>query len=178
MQNRGEGATVRRWTAINVVLIAMTVVLVPMTQAADDVAGRTVYHTLKAEVMEVGDVPGHVVGVVQQPGLTFYTKGPASGQTASRMSTTYFDTVNGKGTFSGYTVNTFPDGSTLIYKTSGTLTLIDGGNKVVNEGPWEIVGGTGRYAGTKGKGTFKGERVGLPKTGGDSYADFAGTQWK
>jgi hypothetical protein len=30
----------------------------------------------------------------------------------------------------------------------------------------------------KGKGTWKGERLGPRETGSDSYADFTGTQWK
>jgi len=38
--------------------------------------------------------------------------------------------------------------------------------------------GTGKFEGTKGKGTYKGERLGSPQTGGDSYVDAIGTQWK
>ena len=51
----------KRWAVIFMTLLSMTVVLVPMTQAADEVAGRTVYHTQKVEMMEAGDVPGHIV---------------------------------------------------------------------------------------------------------------------
>jgi hypothetical protein len=75
-------------------------------------------------------------------------------------------------------VDTFKDGSTLIYKAGGTITPIDEGNRTAFEGTYEITGGAGRFAGTKGKGTFKGERIGSLKTGGDSYADFTGTEWK
>jgi len=46
----------------------MAVVLVPMTQAADEVAGRVVYHTQKGAMFEAGDVPGHIVRVAQQSG--------------------------------------------------------------------------------------------------------------
>ncbi len=168
----------RRYAVFFVLLLSMAVVLVPMTQAADEVAGRVVYHTQKVEAMEVGDVPGHIVGVIQQPGLIFITKGPASGEIATRMATYYFDTVNAKGTVSGYSVVTYRDESTLVYKTAGTVGPGDGGKQMVSEGTYEYIGGTGRYAGTKGKGTYKGERLGSPKTGGDSYADFSGTEWK
>jgi hypothetical protein len=41
-----------------------------------------------------------------------------------------------------------------------------------------VTGGAGKFEGKKGKGSFKGERIGSPKTGGDSYADFTGTEWK
>ena len=168
----------KRLAAIFVTLVSMTVVLVPMTQAADEVAGRVVYHTQKAEMFEAGDVPGHIVGIAQQSGLTFFTKGPAGGQIATRMMNTSYDVVKWKGSYTTYIVDSFQDGSTLIYKASGTITPIDAGNSTAFEGTYEITGGTGKFEGKKGKGSFKGERIGSPKTGGDSYADFTGTEWK
>ena len=168
----------KRWSVIIVTLLSMTVVLVPFAQAADEVAGRIVYHTQKVEMMEAGDVPGHIVGVAQQSGLTFYTKGPVSGQIATRMANLYYDVVKWKGNFTAYIVDTFQDGSTLIYKASGNITPIDAGNRTAFEGTYEITGGAGRFEGKKGKGSFKGERLGSPKTGSDSYADFTGTEWK
>jgi len=174
MKNRGTEATMRRWATIIVTLLAMTGFLVPITQAADMTEGRSVYHTLKAELKEVGDVPGHMVGEVHAAGLGFFTKGPASGQIATRMSTAQVDTVKGKGTFTNRIVYTFRDGSTLIHQATGTATPIDGGKRVVFEGTYEAISGTGKFAGVKGKGTFTGERLGSPETGGDSYADFTG----
>jgi len=168
----------KRWAVIFVTMLSMTVVLVPMAQAADEVVGRVVYHTQKQETMEVGDGPGHIMGVAQQSGLTFYTKGPASGQIATRMANLYYDVVNWKGNFRAYIVDTFQDGSTLIYSATGTITPVGDGNRAAFEGTYEITGGVGRFEGKKGKGTFKGERIGSPKTGGDSYADFTGTEWK
>ena len=168
----------KRWAVIIVTLFSVTVVLVPMTQAADEVAGRVVYHTQKAEMFEAGDVPGHIVGFAQQSGLTFFTKGPASGQIATRMMNTSYDVVKWKGSYTTYIVDTFQDGSTLMYKAGGTITPIDSGNRTAFEGTYEITGGAGRFEGMKGKGSFKGERIGSPKTGGDSYADFTGTEWK
>jgi hypothetical protein len=168
----------KRWAVIFVTLFSVTVVLVPMTQAADEVAGRVVYHTQKAEMFEAGDVPGHIVGIAQQSGLTFFTKGPASGQIATRMMNTSYDVVKWKGSYTTYIVDTFQDGSTLMYKAGGTITPIDAGNRTAFEGTYEITGGAGRFEGMKGKGSFKGERIGSPKTGGDSYADFTGTEWK
>ena len=168
----------RRCGLFLAMVLSVTILLVPTTQAADEIAGRVFYHTQKVETMEVGDVPSHVLGVIQQPGFQFITKGPDSGQIVPRMATVYFDVVNGKGTAFGYIVANFQDGSILIYKSHATLTPVDGGKKAAIEGTYEYVGGTGRFAGTKGKGTFKGERIGSPKTGGDTYVDFTGTEWK
>ena len=171
-ERRGE---MRRFAVFFVMLLSMTVVLVPTTQAADEVAGRNVGHTQKSEMMEVGDVPGHFMGVSQIYGFTFYTKGPSAGEIVPRMSIMNFDVVKGKGTATGYETKTFKDGSTLILKWSCTLTPVDGGKRTAFEGPWEVIAGTGRYAGVKGSGTWKGERIGDNKTGGDSYNDFTGT---
>jgi len=178
MHARGKKTTMRRWTTIIVTLLSMTVVLVPPTQASDEIAGRIVSHTQKVEMMEVGDVPGHFLGVSQSHGLTFYTKGPENGEIAARMSTSIFDVVKGKGTLTGHELKTFKDGSTLFVKFAGTQTPIDGGKKTAYEGTWKVAGGTGRYAGVKGEGTFKGERIGDSKTGADSYFDFTGTEWR
>jgi len=168
----------KRWGLFLAMLLSVTVLLVPMAKAADEVAARSVYHTQKVEMMEAGDVPGHIVGVAQQSGLTFYTKGPASGQIATRMANLYYDVVKWKGTFTAYVVDTFQDGSTLMYMDSGTITPIGEGNRAAFEGTYEIIGGAGRCEGKKGKGSFKGERIGSPKTGSDSYYDFTGTEWK
>ena len=176
--NAQEGGNMKKWGLFLAMLLSVMVLLVPTTQAADEVAGRVVYHTQKVEMMEAGDVSGHIVGVVQQSGLTFYTKGPASGQIATRVMNTYYDVVKWKGSYTTYIVDTFQDGSTLMYKAGGTITPIDSGNRTAFEGTYEITGGAGRFEGMKGKGSFKGERIGSPKTGGDSYADFTGTEWK
>lgn len=178
MNRRSERSTLKRWAAIIAPLLFVTVAFVPLTQGADEVSGRVVYHTLKGEAMEAGDLPGHMVGVAQQSGLAFYAKGSANGQFAARMTSLSYDVVKWKGTFTAYVVDTFKDGSTLNFKAAGTTTPVEEGNRVTFEGTYEVTGGTGKFEGSKGKGTFKGERIGPPKTGGDSYVDFTGTEWK
>lgn len=178
MQAPTKAMKTRIWATVFVTFLSMTVALVPMTQAAEECAGRSVYYTQKSESMEVGDVPGHFVGVLQQPGMTFFTKGAAKGEIAPRMATVYFDTVKGKGTCISYIVTTFQDGSTMSFRSTCTITPGEGGKRATFEGPYEIIGGTGKFEGLKGRGMFKGERVGSPKTGGESYADFTGTEWK
>jgi hypothetical protein len=153
----------------SVLLVMVSTVLVPITQAADEkMTGRIFNHNLKTESIDVGDVTGHILGVVQQSGLIFYS----TGEIATTMNTAYFDYVNGKGTFTNYRVTNFQDGSTLFTKGGGTATPVDGGKRTVFEGPVECTGGTGRFEGFKGTGTYKGERIGSIKTGADSYHDF------
>ncbi len=165
----------KRWAFLFAVLLAVFVVQIPEFSSAEEVAGRNIGHTQKIEMMEVGDVPGHFIGVSQANGLAFYTKGSENGEVIPRVWISNFDVVMGKGTFTGYEVKTFKDGSTIVVKANGTQTPIDGGKRTAFEGTWEVAGGTGRYAGAKGSGTFKGERVGDAKTGADNYVDWTGT---
>ena len=178
MDTQVKGQTIKRWAVIVGTLLFVTVFLVPITRAADEVAYRVVYHTLKVDSKEMGDVPGHIQGVGQQAGLAFFTKGPGSGEIATRTSSFTFDTVKGKGTTTGDILYTFRDGSTMSIKATGTLTPVDGGKTGVSEGTYEVSGGTGRFAGMKGNGTWKAERLGPRETGSDSYADVTGNTWK
>jgi hypothetical protein len=158
------------WTTIIVTLLLAMVAFVPGTQAADEkITGRVTAHFTKMESMEVGDVPGHVLGIAQQAGLMFYS----TGEVAKKTATFHYDFMKGKGTFVDYSIYTDRDGSTRFIKAVGTAGPGDDGKKFVIEGTFECIGGTGRYEGDKGTGTFKGERLGEIKTGGDAYYDFS-----
>jgi hypothetical protein len=86
-----------RWAVIFVILIVMTAFLVPTTRAADEkITGRVVAHFTKTETMEVGDVPGHVLGVAQQAGLMF----PSTGEISRKAATLHFDLIKGSGPLS------------------------------------------------------------------------------
>jgi hypothetical protein len=159
----------KRRAVIILVLFPVLVVLAPIAQAADvQNTGRIVQHTYKSEVEEVGDVPGHILGVTLNRGLVFFSRG----EVVQTMSVNLVDVVNGKGVVTGRRVTIYPDGSTTYLKYEGTLTPVDSGKKAVGEGKYECTGGTGRFAGRKGTGTYKAERIGAIKTGADSYVDF------
>ena len=80
--------------------------------------------------------------------------------------------MKGKGTFVEYSVIADQDGSTLFSKGVGTAAPVGDGEKFVIEGKIECIGGTGKFERFKGTGTFKGERIGELKTGGDAHYDF------
>lgn len=170
-----RGGMMRRYAVFFVMLLSMTVVLVPMTQAADgDISGRIVCHTEKLEMIEVGDLPGHIMGVLKQSGLYF----ASTGEIATTQFATIFNYINGAGTLTAQQVTTFQDGSKWFINSAGTAKPALGGKKTIFEGTWELSGGTARFEGVKGKGTFKGERIGDLKTGADSYFDVTGTMTK
>lgn len=160
----------KRWAPLWAILLYVSYVLIPGISFGDEkITGRVTAHFTKMETMEVGDVPGHVLGIAQQAGLMF----PSTGEISKKMATFHFDMVKGKGTFVDYSLYTDQDGSTRFIKAVGTAGPVGDGKKVVIEGEFECIGGTGRYEGYKGTGTFKGERVGDIKTGGDAYYDFS-----
>jgi hypothetical protein len=159
----------KRWVQVIIVMLSATALHLSTTRAADEkIMGRVVAHYTKMETMEVGDVPGHVLGIAQQSGLMFYS----TGEVAKKAATFHFDLMKGKGSFVDYSLYTDQDGSTRFVKATGTAGPSGDGKKFVIEGTFECIGGTGKYEGDKGNGTFKGERVGEIKTGGDAYYDF------
>ena len=159
----------KRWALCLAMLLSVSFVLLPGPSSADEkMTGRIALHNIKVETIEVGDVPGHILGIAQQTGLTFYS----TGEVARKINAASFDFVKGKGTFVDHSIYIDQDGSTLFTKGGGTSTPVDGGKGSAIEGTFECIGGTGRYEGFKGTGTYKGGRIGELKTGGDLYLDF------
>ena len=139
---------------------------------AESVKGRSVYHFVKIERIEVGDVPGHMVGVAEHRGLMSLD----TGEVATHISRLTFDYTNGSGTFQGYSSVTFEDGSTKIFKAQGRTTAQPGGVSTF-EASYTYLKGTGRFDGIQGTGSFAGKRIAplTPGASGDSYLDFTET---
>lgn len=159
-----------------IVIAACLLMSVPLAGAENvTVKGRAVYHVAKVEAIEVGDVPGHVVGVMEMKGLFFHE----DGEIGLFSNWIMFDLTNGIGTvLQGYALQTFEDGSTQVQKFQGTITVAEAGAFGIIgllEGPFEWIKGTGRFEGIKGGGSYSGKRLVLPDVGGDSYFDFTGT---
>ena len=139
--------------------------------AADDLGnGRRVQNTTAVHTVEVGDGAGHVVGAVEFKGLTFF----ASGEVASHVNSATFDLVDGSGPHAGYVVHYFDDGSTSVEKYQGSARVEGAGGRTVVEGEFQCVGGSGRFAGLKGEGSYRGERIGSLAAGSYVYIDFQG----
>lgn len=82
------------------------------------------------------------------------------------------DYVNGSGPFAGFVTFTFPDQSTLgVRMTGGKAVAATDTTEATFSSALEVVDGTGRYLGAKGKGTFDGTRK--DALGGDVFAEFA-----
>lgn len=133
---------------------------------------RQVYHPSKVEVMQVGDVPSHVVGIADASGLSFND----SGEVANYSGKIFFDLTNGTGPHQSYTVLTFEDKSTLISLNKGMTTARPDGTSTF-EGTFTYIGGTGRFSGVKGGGSYTGKRMAPWALDGaaDSFSDSVAT---
>jgi hypothetical protein len=160
------------WQARALAIFAAAGLAIPTLAPAQDLGtSRRVQGTAEVTTIEVGDVPGHVVGVVQFKGLTFF----AHGEIATHSNPAAFDLTNGSGPHRGYVVHYFDDGSTSIERYQGEARLSADGKRTVVEGTFECIGGTGRFEGLKGEGTYRGERLGALQTGDYVYVDTTGS---
>jgi hypothetical protein len=116
-------------------------VLGSAAQAGAETMNYKVYTWVsKGENYPVGDVEGHNIGVHVRGAFYAFENGDVA--TAIVVGT--FDWIKGKGPFVNYVTMNFADGSTIMIKTATAAT---------GEGQWasEIIKGTGRFDGIKGK---------------------------
>ena len=161
----------RLWFAI--LAVAILVGFTALSQAGAETAkGRYVYHFFKVERIEVGDVPGHLIGVADGRGLV----SSDTGEVATQLTKLLFDYTNGSGPFQAYNLITYEDGSTKISKVQGRTTAQASGVSTF-EGTYTFIKGTGRFEGIQGTGSFTGKRTAPLTPGGpaDCYLDFTET---
>jgi len=129
---------------------------------------RHTHHYVKGDAVDVGDVPGHVVGAIQGAGLGFFD----SGEMATHSITILHDFTQGSGPHSGYLRYVFEDGSTLSLSFHGKSTTAPGQTTTAIEGSFSFTGGTGRFSGVTGNGQYQGRRLIPLAGGGEVYLDF------
>ncbi len=162
------------WLAILAVAILAVFIALPLAGAEKVVQekGRNVYHVVKAEAIPVGDVPGHIVGVAELRGLSF----PDTGEVGTYSIKATLDLTNGMGTTETYAMTTFEDKSTMISLAKSSVTARPDGTSTF-EGTYTYIGGTGRFEGIQGGGSYTGKRL-APLTPGltaDAFLDYVAT---
>ena len=145
---------------IALIALIAAFLLVPVTQAvAETMKHRIAWFHTKAEIIEVGDVEGHIVGVGESTGLVSFD----TGEVASAVMKWTVDYTKGNGIHRTYTIMTFEDGSTIVSMEEGSAQRGPKGSRF--EGKIVISQGSGRFAGIQGKGTYTGRRI-LPIASG------------
>ncbi len=133
---------------------------------------RETGHLPKVHSLEVGDLPGHLIGVAELVGVLSCDDGSVA-TTSNKAS---WDYIKGSGKALGYWVATFEDGSTF-WATLHTITTLNPDGKTSNwEAPFEYIKGTGRFQGIQGSGSAIGKRfTPVPGVAAQYYFDWIGT---
>jgi len=122
---------------------------IDITFAGERVKGYATSVTTKWIQMDISDVDGHVIAIYEAKQVWFDSK---TGEESTAVSNGILDTnfQTGVGSVTGYAVRTFKDGEKIYSKYEG---------KPVGEGQTEgtfiYTGGTGKFKGLKGGGTWK-----------------------
>jgi hypothetical protein len=133
---------------------------------------RQTGHFPKTHIIEVGDVPGHILYV----GETAAVQSCDDGSVATVSSKFMGDMTKGSGRAQGYTLATYEDGSTQWSKYQQTVTPDPNGKTATGEGTFENIKGTGRFEGIQGGGPFTFKRlVPMPGAGAQFYTDLTNT---
>ena len=149
-------------------LITVAILLsVTQTWAATMKFRLALFHK-KAEIIEVADVEGHIMGVGEAPALASFE----TGEVAAGTLNWFADYIKGEGITQGYVRLTFNDGATITYKFVGNTRLDPNGKGSLFESQSVvIVRGTGKYAGIKGEGSYTGKRLAALGVGARLYTD-------
>ncbi len=124
---------------------------------------REAFVTVEVNMKQIDGVEGRFLGIMEQRGFAFYEHGEVA--TVDVWLT--FERRGPATDYTGYAVYKFADGATKVGRFSG-----EGDPRGEQEGEFVFDGGTGRYEGITGEGTFVGQ--GYPPHG-DIYLDVKGT---
>lgn len=128
---------------------------------------RHTHHYVSGDTVEVGDVPGHILGAIKGAGLGFFDAGEVATHTIAIL----HDFTDGTGPHTFYVAYAFEDGSTLNLRCEGHSTG-QGSGRIALSGDAEAVAGGGRFAGFRGRGRYSGRRL-IPVSGGaEIYLEF------
>ena len=126
----------------------------------------------RVERVQISDLEGVVIGVVDRKGLSMFENGDIATTTCRGT----FDTKKG---FQGYSALTFEDGSIIVMEWKGPTSRVPPGGKFSGySGTFEYTKGTGRFEGIKGSGTFTARQPNWDKdfkAKSFTYMEWAGT---
>lgn len=138
--------------------------------ALDDFAnGRMLGQTVRQESVVINGKPGQTIELLHITGQIILRNGEV--WTLAQLEIDHLR--KGSGSFEGHNIMVHPDGSSVLGSYKGTLRAAPKSNRYMFSGDWQFVSGTGRAAGIKGGGKFKGSGA------GDKYvADMSGKATK
>jgi len=144
-------------------ILIVTVVIMAWTLGSATQASAKTYtmkcreagYITKMQVVEIGDVPGHIIGVSEGAGVLSCD----DGNVATTSWKDILDLIKGGGKSNGYESFTYEDGSSQWMKYPCTITPSVDGKTSRWEGPFEFIKGTGRFEEIKGSGSYIGKKL-------------------
>jgi hypothetical protein len=166
LKSKKEGTimkTMTRKTKVNItvlggigILLIAALLLVPATQArAETVKFRYTTQFTKFEYVPLPDVKGHFASVFERRGLAIFEN-----EVAAITIWGTADRIKNETSFRGYVQTIYDDGSTTLYKISGTKMPAPSAKlRSYEEMKGEYIMGTGRFEGIKGNLSCKGREI-------------------
>ena len=110
-------------------------------------------------MIEVGDRATHSLGIVKQT-CSWTTPLEMAGIKAKNYTVSISsDMMAGKSQDRGYVIVMMENGDKAFVRVQGTSMYTKDGAPLSDDGTWSYMGGTGKFKGLKGKGTYKGKAV-------------------
>ena len=151
---------------IGILLIAALLLMSATQAVAETVKSKYTTQLTKLEYVVLPDVKGHIAVIYERRGVAFF-----GNEVAAVTITGTGDFTKGEGSFMGYTLTTYEDGSTTLAKVTGTKVFATRGKlRLYKDMKGEFIGGTGRFEGIKGTLSYTGREI-TPYTKDDTKQD-------
>jgi hypothetical protein len=128
------------WVLFGFLVISAWVLGSANQATAETLNFKAYTYVVKQEAIPIGDVEGHVLVFAVRRGFSVFE----NGEVATSYLVVQSEQIKDAGSTMMYVTMTYPDGSTMIIKSQGTL---GGGSGAFRS---EIIKGTGRFEGIKG----------------------------
>lgn len=161
-----------------IILVVICIFLISLWLFPSQVVAETrkykiVMYFTRVEMSPIPAMEGQAYMLTEFRGLTFWEDGEISSYSGAAIVESY----KGKGPVQNFVTHTFEDGSTIVSKNSFiSISAPDGKTGSYEDITGEIVKGTGRFEGIKGKISAKGKRItplspGLKEMRGDAVVE-------
>jgi hypothetical protein len=126
----------------------------------EDVAGTFTVKYVKQDALPVADEEGHVIIQVQAQGQNQNASGTEYMKGAKVLQLEQADLVRGNGPHNGYCIMDDGRNQTFTRWEGMVTTVIKQGQPLTTfEGTWVKTGGTGKYKGVSGEGSYAGHFI-------------------
>jgi hypothetical protein len=130
---------------------------------SSQLAYQAVVHLTQEHHIDVTSRERHRVGIAAFRGIAIF----ADGELADYRYDGTYDFQAGSGSFHGYAIWRFEDGSEIRSTYSGKAET--SGEGITFSGAHQVLSGSGRFEEATGTGAFQGRRIDAFEDGGDTY---------